>query len=342
MKTILVTGGAGYIGSHTVVDLLENNYNVVIIDNFSNSKPKVLENIKKITNKDFKFYEGDVQDKKLLEKIFTENKIEGVIHFAALKAVGESVEKPLEYYHNNLFSTITLLEVMKKYNSKNFIFSSSATVYGNPKSLPILENFEINHATNPYGETKIINERILRDLYNSDHTWNIALLRYFNPVGAHPSAEIGELPRGVPQNLLPYVCQAAMGIRKELSVFGDDYNTPDGSCVRDYIDVIDLARAHVCALNRMVEGKSAEKVEYYNLGTGHGVSVFELVNTFMEATGVKVPYKVVGRREGDIERIYGNPSHANEVLGWKAEVPLKETLANAWRWQEKLREKGVM
>lgn len=269
MKTILVTGGAGYIGSHTVVDLLENNYNVVIIDNFSNSKPKVLENIKKITNKDFKFYEGDVQDKKLLEKIFNENKIEGVIHFAALKAVGESVEKPLEYYHNNLFSTITLLEVMKKYNSKNFIFSSSATVYGVPKSLPLKEDAPLS-VSNPYGATKLMIEDILKDLYASDNSWNIVILRYFNPVGCHSSHLIGEDPNGIPNNLMPYIVKVATGKLEQLSIFGDDYDTVDGTGVRDYIHVVDLANGHVKALDRLFNGYG---LTICNLGTGKGVSV---------------------------------------------------------------------
>lgn len=340
---IVLTGGCGFIGSHTCVELQNAGYDVVIFDNLSNSEASVIDGIEKITGIRPSFYQIDCTDKGAVYQAFQkEGPIAGVIHFAASKAVGESVHKPILYYRNNLTSLMNMLEAAQDFHLKGFVFSSSCTVYGEPDNVPVDESAPIKPATSPYGNTKQIAEEIIQDYEHTGVDFNSIILRYFNPVGAHPSAEIGELPRGVPQNLLPYVCQAAMGIRKELSVFGDDYNTPDGSCVRDYIDVIDLARAHVCALNRMVEGKSAEKVEYYNLGTGHGVSVFELVNTFMEATGVKVPYKVVGRREGDIERIYGNPSHANEVLGWKAEVPLKETLANAWRWQEKLREKGVM
>ena len=344
-QTILVTGGTGFIGSHTTVELIEAGYKVVIVDDLSNSKIEVLDGIEKITGVRPAFEQVDLRDKAATEAVFAKYPdIQGIIHFAASKAVGESVQKPLLYYRNNIVSLVNLLELMPKYDVKGIIFSSSCTVYGQPKpeNLPVTEDAPHQKATSPYGNTKQIAEEIIQDYEHTGVDFNAIILRYFNPIGAHPSAEIGELPRGVPQNLLPYVCQAAMGIRKELSVFGDDYNTADGSCVRDYIDVIDLAKAHVCALNRMVEGKSAEKVEYYNLGTGHGVSVFELVNTFMEATGVKVNWKYGPRREGDIERIYGNPSHANEVLGWKAAVPLKETLANAWRWQEKLREKGVM
>ena len=267
-----------------------------------------------------------------------------MIHYAGFKAVGESVEKPLMYCRNNLVSLINLLELMPKYDVKGIVFSSSCTVYGEPDegNNPVRETSPIKPATSPYGNTKQIAEEIISDLMKAGAKFKSILLRYFNPIGAHPTAYIGELPNGVPQNLLPYVCQAAMGIRKELSVFGDDYGTPDGTCIRDYIDVNDLAKAHVRAIDRLVKGEQSESIDVFNLGTGRGVSVLELVNTFMEATGVKVPYKIAPRRGGDIEKIWGNVDKANTVLGWKAEVPLKETLANAWRWQMALREKGVM
>lgn len=345
-KKIVLTGGCGFIGSHTCVELQEAGYDVVIIDNLSNSEAAVVDGIERITGKRPAFYQVDCTDKGAVYQVFQkESPIHGVVHFAASKAVGESVLKPILYYKNNLTSLMNLLEAAQDFHLQGFVFSSSCTVYGEPDQVPVDENAPIKPATSPYGNTKQIAEEIIHDyLYSlkDQNPFNATILRYFNPIGAHPTAEIGELPRGVPQNLLPYVCQAAMGIRKELSVFGDNYNTADGSCVRDYIDVVDLAKAHVCALTRMCDGKSEEQIEYYNLGTGNGVSVFELVNTFMEATGVNVPYKVVGRREGDIERIYGNPERANKVLGWKAERPLKETLAAAWKWQTKLRERGIM
>ena len=328
MKTILVTGGAGYIGSHTVVDLLENNYNVVIIDNFSNSKPKVLENIKKITNKDFKFYEGDVQDKKLLEKIFTENKIEGVIHFAALKAVGESVEKPLEYYHNNLFSTITLLEVMKKYNSKNFIFSSSATVYGVPKSLPLKEDAPLS-VSNPYGATKLMIEDILKDLYASDNSWNIVILRYFNPVGCHSSHLIGEDPNGIPNNLMPYIVKVATGKLEQLSIFGDDYDTKDGTGVRDYIHVVDLALGHIAAIEKIDKEPG---VYTYNLGTGVGYSVLDLVKTFSKVNNINVNYKIAPRRPGDIAECYADTTKASDELHWHATKTIEDMCRDSYNF----------
>ena len=342
---IVLTGGCGFIGSHTCVELQQAGYDVVIFDNLSNSEASVVDGIERITGIRPAFYQIDCTDKAAVYKAFQkEGPIAGVIHFAASKAVGESVEKPLLYYRNNLTSLMNMLEAADDFHLKGFVFSSSCTVYGEPDAdrNPVDEHAPIKPALSPYGNTKQIAEEIIRDVEHAGVGFQTIVLRYFNPIGAHPSAEIGELPRGVPQNLLPYVCQTAMGIRKELSVFGDDYGTPDGSCIRDYIDVIDLAKAHVCALNRMVEGKAEDKVEYFNLGTGRGVSVLELINTFQEATGVKVPYKIVGRRAGDIEKIWGCVDKANNVLGWKAEVPLRETLANAWRWQQRLRERGVM
>ena len=327
---IILTGGCGFIGSHTCVELQHAGYEVVIFDNLSNSEASVIDGIERITGKRPTFYQIDCTDKGAVYQAFQrEGSVAGIIHFAASKAVGESVQKPILYYRNNLTSLMNMLEAAQDFHLKGFVFSSSCTVYGEPDQVPVDETAPIKPATSPYGNTKQIAEEIISDYEHTGVDFKAIILRYFNPIGAHPSAEIGELPRGVPQNLLPYVCQAAMGIRKQLSVFGNDYHTEDGSCVRDYIDVVDLAKAHVCALNRMVEGKSTEQVEYYNLGTGNGVSVFELVNTFMEATGVNVPYQVVGRREGDIERIYGNPDKANKILGWKAERPLKETLAAA-------------
>lgn len=340
---IVLTGGCGFIGSHTCVELQQAGYEVVIFDNLSNSEASVIDGIERISGRRPAFYQIDCTDKGAVYQAFQqEGPIAGIIHFAASKAVGESVQKPILYYRNNLTSLMNMLEAAQDFHLRGFVFSSSCTVYGEPDQVPVDETAPIKPATSPYGNTKQIAEEIIRDYEYTGVGFKSIILRYFNPIGAHPTAEIGELPRGVPQNLLPYVCQAAMGIRKQLSVFGNDYNTADGSCVRDYIDVVDLAKAHVCALNRMVEGKSTDQVEYFNLGTGHGVSVFELVNTFMEATGVNVPYQVVGRREGDIERIYGNPAKANEVLGWKAERSLKETLAAAWKWQMSLREKNIM
>ena len=342
MKTILVTGGTGFIGSHTCVELLQAGYNVIILDNLVNSKESSIDRIKQITDRDVKFYKTDLLDFEGTKRVFEENDIDAVIHFAGLKAVGESVEKPLEYYENNIAGTLTLVDVMRKHNVKNIIFSSSATVYGDPAMIPITEECPKGQCTNPYGWTKSMLEQVLTDIQKADPEWNVVLLRYFNPIGAHPTAEIGELPNGVPQNLIPYLTQTAMGIRKELSVFGDDYDTPDGSCIRDYINVVDLAKAHVIAMDRMLGGKSLDNVEIFNLGTGNGVSVLELINTFEAATGVKVPHKIVGRREGDIEKVWANPERANKVLGWKATETLADTLASAWKWQERLRERGIM
>ena len=344
-EKILVTGGTGYIGSHTVVELQNAGYEVVIIDNLSNSSADVVDNIEKVSGIRPAFEKLDCLDYAGLDAVFAKYKgIKAIIHFAASKAVGESVEKPLLYYRNNLVSLINLLELMPKHGVEGIVFSSSCTVYGqpDPENLPVTENAPIKPATSPYGNTKQINEEIIRDTIHAGAPFKSIILRYFNPIGAHPTAEIGELPNGVPQNLIPYLTQTAMGIRKELSVFGDDYDTPDGSCIRDYINVVDLAKAHVIAMDRMLGGKSLDNVEIFNLGTGNGVSVLELINTFEAATGVKVPHKIVGRREGDIEKVWANPERANKVLGWKATETLADTLASAWKWQERLRERGIM
>ena len=326
---ILVTGGTGYIGSHTAIELLDNGYEVVIIDNLSNSKKEVVDRIKDITGKDVTFYEGNVCDKELLRKIFNDNKIEAVIHFAGYKAVGESVKNPLMYYRNNIDSTLSLCEVMNEYNVKNMVFSSSATVYGNPKSLPIKENFEISHATNPYGETKIIIERILNDLYVSDNSWNIALLRYFNPIGAHTSGLIGENPNDIPNNLMPYIVKVATGELKELSVFGNDYDTVDGTGVRDYIHVVDLAKGHIKALEWVLNDNG---IDAFNLGTGNGYSVLELVEAFKKYNNVDVPYKIVGRRDGDIASCYADASKAKDVLGWSSEKTIKNMVIDSYNY----------
>ena len=337
---ILVTGGTGYIGSHTTVELINAGFDVVIIDNLSNSNREVLDGIEAITGVRPAFIEGDVNDLSTLDCLFQAYPgIEGIINFAASKAVGESVQKPLLYYRNNLNSLMNLLEMVGKYNVKGFVFSSSCTVYGEPDVNPVTEESPIKPATSPYGNTKQISEEIITDTIRSGANFNAIILRYFNPVGAHPSALIGELPLGVPQNLIPYLTQTAIGIRKELSVFGNDYNTPDGSCIRDFINVVDLAKAHVIAVKRMIEGKSLDRIEIFNLGTGNGVSVLELIDTFESATGVKVPHKIVGRREGDIEKVWANPKKANEVLGWVADTPLADTMVSAWKWQQHLAEK---
>lgn len=336
-KKILVTGGTGYIGSHTVVELQNAGYEVVLIDNLSNSNINVLDGIEKITGIRPLFEELDCNDKEGLKKLFSANPdIQGIIHFAASKAVGESVQQPLKYYRNNIVTLINLLELMPEFGIEGLVFSSSCTIYGQPDILPVTEDAPIKPATSPYGNTKQINEEIIRDTIHAGAPFKSILLRYFNPIGAHPSAEIGELPIGVPQNLVPFVTQTAAGIRKELSVFGDDYDTPDGSCVRDYINVVDLAKAHVIAMDRMLNNTTDEKLEIFNLGTGRGVTVLELINAFEKSTGVKVPYKIVGRREGDIEKVWADPAHANEVLGWKSEETLEDTLASAWKWQVKL------
>lgn len=340
---ILVTGGTGYIGSHTVVELQQAGYPVVIIDNLSNSNVEVLDGIERITGIRPDFVEADCTDIAAIRSLFDKYPgIKGIINFAASKAVGESMQKPVLYYRNNLNTLMNLLDVMAERDVKGIVFSSSCTVYGEPDVNPVTEQSPIKKATSPYGNTKQISEEIITDVINAGAPFKSVILRYFNPVGAHPSAEIGELPNGVPQNLIPFLTQTAIGIRKELSVFGNDYNTPDGSCIRDYIDVVDLAKAHVIAIERMLDDKSSEKIEIFNLGTGNGLSVLELINTFETATGVKVPHKIVGRRAGDIEKVWANPQYANEILGWKAETPIADTMRSAWAWQCKLRERGIM
>ena len=329
--SILVTGGAGFIGSHTVVELLEKGEKIVIVDNFCNSSPDVLNKIKEITNKDFKFYEVDLLDEEKLEKVFEENNIESVIHFAGLKAVGESVAKPIEYYHNNITGTLILLKLMKKYNCKKIVFSSSATVYGNPASLPIKEDFPLS-TTNPYGSTKLMIEQILQDVCVADTDFSVAILRYFNPIGAHESGLIGEVPNGIPNNVMPYILKVASGEYEALTVFGNDYNTPDGTGVRDYIHVVDLAKGHLKALDKIREEKG---VKIYNLGTGNGYSVLDLVTNFEKVNGVKVNYKIGARRPGDIAACYADPSKAKDELGWVAERGIEEMCKDAWNFIKK-------
>ncbi len=326
--SVLVTGGCGYIGSHTCCELLENDYEVVIVDNLINSKEDVINKIENITNKKVKFYKGDVSDKTLLDKIFTENKIESVIHFAGLKAVGESVAKPLMYYRNNIDSTLSLLEIMNKYNCKKIVFSSSATVYGSPKSLPIKEDFQLS-TTNPYGSTKLYIEGILKDLYISDNNWSIAILRYFNPIGAHKSGLIGENPNGIPNNLMPYIIKVATKELEVLNIFGNDYDTHDGTGVRDYIHVVDLAKGHIKAIEKVLNSTG---IDCYNLGTGIGYSVLDLVKTFERVNGVSVNYKIVDRRPGDIAACYADPNYAYEKLGWKAELGIEEMCRDGYNY----------
>jgi len=342
-RKILVTGGTGYIGSHTVVELQQAGYEVVIVDNLSNSNADVIEGIVRITGQRPVFEKLDCTDMPAMQALFDRHRgMDGIIHFAASKAVGESVKKPLKYYRNNIVSLINLLELMPKFDVKGIVFSSSCTVYGEPDSNPIDESAPIKPATSPYGNTKQINEEIIQDFIHSGAPIKSVILRYFNPIGAHPTAEIGELPLGVPQNLVPFITQTGIGIRKELSVFGNDYNTPDGTCIRDFINVVDLAKAHVIAIERMLEHKSDENVEIFNLGTGRGLSVLELIHVFEKVTGKPLNYKIVGRREGDIEQIWANPERANKILGWKAETNIEDTMASAWKWQLRLRERGIM
>lgn len=340
---ILVTGGAGYIGSHTVVELQNAGYDVIIVDNLSNSTADSIDGIERITGKRPIFEQIDCNDFENMYRIFESHKdIVGIIHFAASKAVGESVQKPLLYYRNNLNSLINLLDLMSQFNVRNIVFSSSCTVYGEPDINPIDETAPIKPAESPYGNTKQINEEIIQDFVHSGADVKSIILRYFNPVGAHPTSEIGELPNGVPQNLVPFITQTAIGVREQLSVFGDDYNTPDGSCIRDFINVVDLAKAHVVAIDRMLDNKSDDKVEIFNLGTGNGVSVLELIQVFEKVSGIKLNYRIVNRRAGDIEKIWANPDKANNILGWSAKENIEDTMLSAWKWQLKLREKGIM
>ena len=343
-QKILVTGGTGFIGSHTTVELQEAGYEVVIVDNLSNSKIEVLDGIEKITGIRPVFEKVDCCDKEALEKVFEKNPgIEGIIHFAASKAVGESVEKPLLYYRNNITSLINLLELMPKHGVKGIIFSSSCTVYGQPskENLPVTEEAPIQKALSPYGNTKQINEEIIQDYIHSGAAIKAIILRYFNPIGAHPSALIGELPNGVPMNLIPFVTQTAIGIREQLKIFGNDYNTEDGTCIRDYIYVVDLAKAHVKAMERVLDQPDTDSVEVFNIGTGRGLSTLEVVEGFEKATGVKLNWTYAPRREGDIEKVWGNVNKANKVLGWKAEAKIDDVLRSAWKWQKKLREDGI-
>lgn len=343
-ETILVTGGTGFIGSHTTVELIQNGYNVVIVDNLSNSNASVLDGIEKITGVRPEFEKVDCCDYAAMENVFEKHKgISGIIHFAASKAVGESVQKPLLYYRNNINSLINLLELMPKHGVKGIIFSSSCTVYGQPsaENLPVTEEAPMQKALSPYGNTKQVNEEIIQDYIHSGAPIKSIILRYFNPIGSHPSALIGELPNGVPMNLIPFVTQTAIGIRKELKIFGNDYNTPDGTCIRDYIDIMDLAKAHVKAMERILNENGTDPVEVFNIGTGKGLSTLQIVEGFEKATGVKLNWHYAPRREGDIEKVWANPHKANTVLGWKASVDIEDTLRSAWKWQQKLRADGI-
>ncbi|MDR1679316.1 MAG: UDP-glucose 4-epimerase GalE [Prevotellaceae bacterium] len=335
---ILVTGGMGYIGSHTVVELQQAGYKVVIVDNLSNSSIETIGGIERITGIRPYFENLDCLDYVGMDRFFSKyENIKAIIHFAASKAVGESVQNPVAYYRNNVNGLINILELMPVHGVQNIVFSSSCTVYGQPDVLPVDETAPIKPATSPYGNTKQICEEIIRDLIFSGSAMKSIILRYFNPIGAHPSAEIGELPIGVPNNLVPFITQTAIGLREKLSVYGDDYNTPDGSCIRDYINVVDLAKAHVIAVKRMLDEQQPEPLEYFNIGTGKGLSVLELIAIFEQATGVKLPYEIVGRRPGDIEQVWANPQKANTILGWKAETSIEDTLRSAWAWEQNIR-----
>ena len=343
-ETILVTGGTGFIGSHTTVELIQNGYDVVIVDNLSNSNASVVDGIEKITGVRPEFEKVDCCDYAAMENVFEKHKgISGIIHFAASKAVGESVQKPLLYYRNNINSLINLLELMPKHGVKGIIFSSSCTVHGQPsaENLPVTEEAPMQKALSPYGNTKQVNEEIIQDYIHSGAPIKSIILRYFNPIGSHPSALIGELPSGVPMNLIPFVTQTAIGIRKELKIFGNDYNTPDGTCIRDYIDIMDLAKAHVKAMERILNENGTDPVEVFNIGTGNGLSTLQIVEGFEKATGVKLNWHYAPRREGDIEKVWANPHKANTVLGWKASVEIEDTLRSAWKWQQKLRADGI-
>ncbi len=343
-ETILVTGGTGFIGSHTTVELIQNGYDVVIVDNLSNSNASVVDGIEKITGVRPEFEKVDCCDYAAMENVFEKHKgISGIIHFAASKAVGESVQKPLLYYRNNINSLINLLELMPKHGVRGIIFSSSCTVYGQPsaENLPVTEEAPMQKALSPYGNTKQVNEEIIQDYIHSGAPIKSIILRYFNPIGSHPSALIGELPNGVPMNLIPFVTQTAIGIRKELKIFGNDYNTPDGTCIRDYIDIMDLAKAHVKAMERILNENGTDPVEVFNIGTGNGLSTLQIVEGFEKATGVKLNWRYAPRREGDIEKVWANPHKANTVLGWKASVDIEDTLRSAWKWQQKLRADGI-
>lgn len=330
---ILVTGGAGFIGSHTCVELLNAGYEIVVVDNYYNSNPKSLERVKELTGKDFKSYECDIRDSEGMDKIFKENKIDAVIHFAGLKAVGESCQKPIEYYDNNIGGTLKLCDVMRNNGCKNIVFSSSATVYGMKNVSPLKETMKTGGTTNPYGTTKYMIEIILDDIYKSDNEWNVTLLRYFNPIGAHESGRIGENPSGIPNNLMPYITQVAIGKRPYLSVYGNDYDTPDGTCIRDYIHVVDLADGHVKAVNNILDGKKG--VQIFNLGTGKGYSVLDIVKAFSKAYGKELPYKIAPRRPGDLAVCFSDPSKAKEVLGWEAKRGIDDMCRDSWNWQSK-------
>lgn len=330
---ILVTGGAGFIGSHTCVELLNAGYEIVVVDNYYNANPKSLERVKELTGKDFKSYECDIRDSEGMDKIFKENKIDAVIHFAGLKAVGESCQKPIEYYDNNIGGTLKLCDVMRNNGCKNIVFSSSATVYGMKNVSPLKETMKTGGTTNPYGTTKYMIEIILEDIYKSDNEWNVTLLRYFNPIGAHESGRIGENPSGIPNNLMPYITQVAIGKRPFLSVYGNDYDTPDGTCIRDYIHVVDLADGHVKAVNNILDGKKG--VQIFNLGTGNGYSVLDIVKAFSKAYGKELPYKIAPRRPGDLAVCFSDPSKAKEVLGWEAKRGIDDMCRDSWNWQSK-------
>lgn len=338
MPKIIITGGTGYIGSHTVVEFINAGYEVIVIDNLSNSNIEVLDGIQKICGSKPIFYNTDITCYEKLEEIFKEHcNAAGIVHFAAYKSVGESVNKPLKYYYNNLTGLINLLKLCKYHSIDNFVFSSSCTVYGQPEELPVTEGSPVVKPESPYGNTKKINEEMIQDFCKSNNDFKAILLRYFNPIGAHDSSEIGELPLGVPDNLLPYITQTAIGLREKLSVFGDDYNTPDGTAIRDYINVVDLAQAHVVSVERLLNGKNSEQCEFFNIGTGNGVSVMEIINSFEKVSGQKLNYQIVGRRAGDVEQVWADTKKANNILGWKSEKSLDETILSAWKWEQKLR-----